>query len=412
MTWLQPGPCRATRSQCTLAYWHHPFFTSSPQPGTSGNTSSFWSVLYAARADVVVNAHVHLYERFAPQDPSGNADPTADPRVHRRHRCRGPWSAGRAAQRTARRSRTPHTACSQMTLHPGSYDWRFVPCDGSLPIAARAPATRPPSLQIGRGRPGDRPPGSCGRSPRGRRCLGKSALIALVASLLLPFGAAHHAAAGATKDVGLLSNGSFESSLSGWASYNASLSLSDDAAAGSHSALVQATASGTISIYTSPRPVQSTTAGAPYSASASVKGAAGKTLCVAIRELGVLGRRLVGVVRGRDRRLAEAFRLVRDGGGRPPARDLRLREVGRVGRCVPRRRVQPDHSRRGHAADAHHADHAAAGCSASNAVYVSPAGSDSAACTVGAPWQTIQHAFDAAGRARRSTSAAAPTARG
>jgi hypothetical protein len=33
-------------------------------------------VLYAAKADMVLNGHLHNYERFAPQAPSGEADPT------------------------------------------------------------------------------------------------------------------------------------------------------------------------------------------------------------------------------------------------------------------------------------------------------------------------------------------------
>ena len=32
-----------------------------------------WSALYNAHADVVLNGHDHLYERYAQQDPSGNA---------------------------------------------------------------------------------------------------------------------------------------------------------------------------------------------------------------------------------------------------------------------------------------------------------------------------------------------------
>ena len=35
----------------------------------------FWEALYAAKADVVLNGHLHNYERFAPQTPSGAADP-------------------------------------------------------------------------------------------------------------------------------------------------------------------------------------------------------------------------------------------------------------------------------------------------------------------------------------------------
>jgi acid phosphatase type 7 len=35
----------------------------------------FWQMLYHAGADVVINGHDHDYERFAPQDPEGKADP-------------------------------------------------------------------------------------------------------------------------------------------------------------------------------------------------------------------------------------------------------------------------------------------------------------------------------------------------
>jgi hypothetical protein len=33
-----------------------------------------WDILYAYGVDVVVSAHDHLYERFAPQDPEANLD--------------------------------------------------------------------------------------------------------------------------------------------------------------------------------------------------------------------------------------------------------------------------------------------------------------------------------------------------
>lgn len=36
---------------------------------------SWWNTLYAAHADVVLNGHVHNYQRFAPMNPQGNSDP-------------------------------------------------------------------------------------------------------------------------------------------------------------------------------------------------------------------------------------------------------------------------------------------------------------------------------------------------
>jgi hypothetical protein len=61
-------------SDCTLAYWHHPLFSS----GGIGNNpvlKPIWDALYDNHADIVLNGHDHNYERFAPQDPNGNAAP-------------------------------------------------------------------------------------------------------------------------------------------------------------------------------------------------------------------------------------------------------------------------------------------------------------------------------------------------
>lgn len=63
----------AHRNRCTVAYFHHPRF-SSGRHGSQYEMQQFWDILYANGVDVVVSAHDHLYERFAPQDPDGNAD--------------------------------------------------------------------------------------------------------------------------------------------------------------------------------------------------------------------------------------------------------------------------------------------------------------------------------------------------
>lgn len=65
---------------CTLAYWHQPTFSSTATPFTSdsaeGQTAdTWWKLLYAHHADLVLNGHDHVYSRFAPMDPAGNADP-------------------------------------------------------------------------------------------------------------------------------------------------------------------------------------------------------------------------------------------------------------------------------------------------------------------------------------------------
>jgi len=60
-------------SRCTLAYWHQPLFSSGAHGGDEP-VRPFWRALYAAGADVVLNGHDHVYERFAPQAPNGATD--------------------------------------------------------------------------------------------------------------------------------------------------------------------------------------------------------------------------------------------------------------------------------------------------------------------------------------------------
>jgi hypothetical protein len=71
--WLR-ADLAAHPNACTLAYWHHPLFSS----GTHGNNPSMgpiWQALYDAHVDVALTGHDHLYERFGPQSASGAPEP-------------------------------------------------------------------------------------------------------------------------------------------------------------------------------------------------------------------------------------------------------------------------------------------------------------------------------------------------
>lgn len=70
--WLR-SDLASSRARCTLAYWHHPLFTSGPN-GDTQSMREFWRILYDASAEIVLSAHDHMYERFGPQDPDGRAD--------------------------------------------------------------------------------------------------------------------------------------------------------------------------------------------------------------------------------------------------------------------------------------------------------------------------------------------------
>ena len=115
---------------CTLAYWHHPRYSS----GHDGNITAvqpFWQALYDAHAEVVLVAHSHDYERFAPLDASGN--------VNRDRGLRefvvgtgGAFFTGGLSTLTAHSEVAQNDDFGVLTLslHESSYDWRFVPIAG------------------------------------------------------------------------------------------------------------------------------------------------------------------------------------------------------------------------------------------------------------------------------------------
>jgi acid phosphatase type 7 len=68
-----------SKTQCTMAYFHHPLFSSGVERGRTGDHSlvaNLWEVLYRFRTDLVVTGHQHFYERYFPQNPSGERDDT------------------------------------------------------------------------------------------------------------------------------------------------------------------------------------------------------------------------------------------------------------------------------------------------------------------------------------------------
>ena len=126
--WLK-NDLAANPAACTLAYWHEPRFASSPGGG-DGVVDPLWQDLYAAGADVVLNGHQHWYERFALQNPSGQADSNGIREfiVGTGGESHVPLSTRRP---TSQASNDSTFGVLKMTLHSGSYDWSFVPEAGA-----------------------------------------------------------------------------------------------------------------------------------------------------------------------------------------------------------------------------------------------------------------------------------------
>ncbi|MEW5960815.1 MAG: metallophosphoesterase [Chloroflexota bacterium] len=126
--WLR-ADLAAHPSKCTLAYWHKPRF-SSGRHGNNASVQPFWQALYEYGVDVVLNGHDHTYERFAPQNPTGQADPSQGIREF----VVGTGGAGLYPFPTIQPNSEVRNNVTwgvlKLTLHATSYDWEFIPVAG------------------------------------------------------------------------------------------------------------------------------------------------------------------------------------------------------------------------------------------------------------------------------------------
>ena len=119
--WLR-ADLAARPARCTLAYWHHPRYSSGLH-GDDATYEAFWQALVDAGADLVLVGHDHDYERFAPQRGI-------------REFVVGTGGRSLYPRGTSRASSELFANASfgvlRLTLRPGGYDWRFVPATGSV----------------------------------------------------------------------------------------------------------------------------------------------------------------------------------------------------------------------------------------------------------------------------------------
>ena len=130
--WLK-ADLAATAKRCVLAMWHNPRFYSTTSAAFYPTTSvkPFWDDLYAARAELIINAHMRDYERFAPQTPGGVADPVNGIREI----IVGTGGEGFDLPNTliipnSEAQISYVSGVLQLTLADGSYSWQFIPVAG------------------------------------------------------------------------------------------------------------------------------------------------------------------------------------------------------------------------------------------------------------------------------------------
>lgn len=131
MEWLRET-LEETPAKCTVAYFHHPLFSSGAHGGNDDeDVRPFYRALYEAGADVVLVGHDHHYERFAPMDPEGNLDPERGIRQFL-------VGTGGGALREPGAAVHPHSefysdkdhGVLELVLHADSYEWQFLTVRG------------------------------------------------------------------------------------------------------------------------------------------------------------------------------------------------------------------------------------------------------------------------------------------
>lgn len=129
LSWLRDTLSAARDARCTIAYWHHPVFTSGPN-GDSPRMRDAWRVLQEFKADVIVTGHDHIYERFAPQTFDGIADQERGIRQFVVG-TGGVALTGPQARRSTSEVVGTAWGVLKLTLRDSAYDWEFIPASGA-----------------------------------------------------------------------------------------------------------------------------------------------------------------------------------------------------------------------------------------------------------------------------------------
>jgi acid phosphatase type 7 len=126
--WLR-ADLAAHPAGCTLAYWHHPRY-SSGHDGSHVTLHPLWKALDDAGAEIVLSGHSHDYERFAPRDGNGKTNAVGIRQFV--VGTGGGFMTGLSSKQMAGSEVAQNQTFGvlKLTLHALSYDWQFVPIAG------------------------------------------------------------------------------------------------------------------------------------------------------------------------------------------------------------------------------------------------------------------------------------------
>jgi hypothetical protein len=149
LAWLKNDLATNPRD-CVLAIWHRPRFSTGPH-GSSTRMADVFQLLYESGAEMVINGHDHMYERYMPLDGSGNPDPVTGLREFVVGTGGGPLYAFKTESPLIEvRDNTSHGVL-RLDLSEGSYTWQFMPAgsgtfsDSGVGTCHSAPPAPPPT---------------------------------------------------------------------------------------------------------------------------------------------------------------------------------------------------------------------------------------------------------------------------
>jgi acid phosphatase type 7 len=129
--WLRNNLASTTNRQCTLAYFHHPLYSTGNKIPTP-NVKPLWQILYNNHADVIVNGHAHRYERYAPLTPGGKTDSQHGIRQFVAGTGGAPGGSEISYDQAPGEEvvKTGTSGVIKLDLSAGSYRWQYVPIAG------------------------------------------------------------------------------------------------------------------------------------------------------------------------------------------------------------------------------------------------------------------------------------------
>jgi hypothetical protein len=128
VAWLKKD-LAANPRLCVLAYWHKPRWSSRYEDGDDAIYETLWRTFHEADAELIVNGHIHNYERFSEMNAEGQA---ASPGLREIVVGTGGVNHdGYVTRLPTSEVRNAYTyGVLKLTLSSSSYSWQFIPIPG------------------------------------------------------------------------------------------------------------------------------------------------------------------------------------------------------------------------------------------------------------------------------------------